>query len=96
MAAWNILIFEGGHQLVLVFYYSKDIEVTKLKDLASRETIEALKEHFSRDGIPAKLVTSCGVQYTNKEFDNFGKSYNFEHILVSPKHSVQMEKQKQQ
>ena len=57
------------HYLVLVDYYSKYIEVTKLNDLTSQDTIEALKEHFSRHGIPAKLVTDCGVQYTSKEFN---------------------------
>ena len=74
------------HYLVLVDYYSKYIEVTKLNDLTSQDTIEALKEHFSRHGIPAKLVTDCGVQYTSKEFETFARSYNFEHVLVSPKH----------
>jgi len=71
---------------LLVDYYSKIIEVTKLKDLKSQETIEVLKEHFSRHGIPAKLVTDCRSQYTSKEFEIFAKSYNFEHVLVSPKH----------
>ena len=86
MAASDIFAFEGHHYLVLVDYYSKYIEVTKLNDLTSQDTIEALKEHFSRHGIPAKLVTDCGVQYTSNEFETFARSYNFEHILVSPKY----------
>ena len=45
-----------------------------------------MKEHFSRHGIPAKLVTDCGVQYISKEFETFARSYNFEHILVSPRY----------
>ena len=48
MAASDIFAFEGHHYLVLVDYYSKYIEVTKLNDLTSQDTIEALKEHFSR------------------------------------------------
>ena len=86
MAASDILAFEGHHYLVLVDYYSKYIEVTKLNDLISQDTIEALKEHFSRHGIPAKLVTDCGVQYKSKEFETFARSYNFERVLVSPKY----------
>ena len=31
-------------------------------------------------------MTDCGVQYTSKEFETFARSYNFEHVLVSPKH----------
>ena len=86
MAASDIFTFEGEQFLVLVDYYSKYIEVTKLKDLTSQETIQALEEHFGRHGIPARLITDCGVQYTSKEFTDFAKSYNFEHVLVSPKH----------
>ena len=86
MAASDIFAFEGHHYLVLVDYYSKYIEVTKLYYLDSQDTIEALKEHFSRHGIPAKLVTDCGVQYTSKEFETFARGYNFEHVLASPKY----------
>ena len=86
MAASEIFTFEGHHYPVLVDYFSKYIEVTKLNDLTSQDTIEALKEHFSRHGIPAKLVTDCGVQYTSKEFETFARGYNFEHVLVSPKY----------
>ena len=43
MAASDIFAFEGHHYLVLVDYYSKYIEVTKLNDLTSQDTIEALR-----------------------------------------------------
>ena len=73
MAASDMFTFESEQFLVLVAYYSKYIEVTKLKDLTSQETIQALEEHFSRHGIPARLVTACGVQYASKEFSNMSK-----------------------
>ena len=31
-------------------------------------------------------MTDYGVQYTSKEFETFARSYNFEHVLVSPKY----------
>lgn len=86
MAASDIFTFQGEHYLLLVDYYSKFIEMTKPKDLTSQVTVGVLKEYFSWHGIPAKLVTDCGSQYTSKEFETFAKSYSFEHILVSPKH----------
>ena len=89
MAASDIFTFESEQFLVLVDYYSKYIEVTKLKDLTSQETIQ-------RALIPARLITDCGVQYTSKEFTDFAKSYNFEHVLISPKHPKQTGKQKLQ
>lgn len=83
-----MLAFGGKHYLVLVDYYSKYIEVTKLKDLTSQETVEALKEHFSRHSIPAKLVIDGGVQYASKECETSAERYIFKHVLVSPKHPV--------
>ena len=66
VAVSDILTFEGQQYLVAVDYYSKYIEVTKLNDLTSLEIIRALKEHVSRHGIPAKLITDCGAQYASK------------------------------
>ena len=83
MAASDIFTFESEQFLVLVDSYSKYIGVTKLKDLTSQETIQ---KHCGRHGIPARLITDCGVQYASKEFTDFAKSYNLEHVLVSPKH----------
>lgn len=57
-----------------------------MKELTSQETIQALEEHFGRHGIPARPITDCGVQYKSKEFTDFSKSYNFEHVLVRPKY----------
>ncbi|PFX12279.1 Uncharacterized protein K02A2.6 [Stylophora pistillata] len=73
MAASDIFTFEGEHYLLLVDYYIKFIEVTRLKDLTSQVTIGVLKEHFSQHGIPAKLVTDCGSKYTNNKFETFAK-----------------------
>lgn len=77
MAASDIFIFEGEHYLLLVDYYFKFIEVTRLKDLTSQVNIGVLKEHFSQHGIPAKLVTDCGSKYTNNKFETFAKRYSF-------------------
>ena len=46
MAASDIFTFESEQFLVLVDYYSKYIEVTKLKDLTSQETIQDSLEFF--------------------------------------------------
>jgi len=47
------------------------------------------RKHWSNiRKIPEKSVTDCSAQYTSKECENFAKSYNFEHVLVSPKHPL--------
>ena len=83
----DIFEFERDSYLVPVDYYSKYIEVSKLGELSSLETIKVLKEHFGRHGVSSKLITDCGSQYANKKFGSFAESYNSEHVLVSPKHS---------
>ncbi len=85
-AASDLFTYESDHYVLSVDYYSRYIEVSKLKDLSSYQTIEALKEHFGRHGVPKKLTTDCGSQYTSAEFADFANGYKFEHVLISPKH----------
>ena len=68
---------------MLVDYYSKCIEVSKLGELSSLENIKVLKERFARHDVSS----NCGSHYASKEFGRFAESYNFEHVLVSPKYS---------
>ena len=85
-AASDIFTFKSKNYVLSVDYYSKYIEVTELNDLSAFSTIEALKGHFERHGIPERLTTDCGTQYTSVEFKNFAKASNFQHVLISPKH----------
>lgn len=82
--ASDLFEFEGKQYVILVDYYSKYIEVSELKDQRSRTTIEALKAHFSRHGIPASLRTDNGPQYSAEEFKEFCKSYGIVHKTSSP------------
>ena len=84
--ASDIFTFQSKNYVLSVDYFSKYIEVTELSDLSTCSTVEALKGHYERHGIPEKLTTDCGTQYTSEEFKNFAKSYNFQHVLISPKH----------
>ena len=85
--ASNLFHFEGENYVLSVDYYSRYIEVSKLEDLLGQETIEALKGHFSRQGIPEVLVTDNGPQYSGAEFAEFAREYNFEHVTTSPRHA---------
>ena len=80
--ASNIFTFQSKNYVLLVDYFSKYIEMTELSDLSTCSTVEALKGHYERHGIPEKLMTDCSTQYTSKKF----KNYNFQHVLISPKH----------
>lgn len=77
-------MFEDKHYILLVDYYSKYIEVDKLKDLHSTTIIEALKDQFARHGISSMLQTDGGPQYSSQEFKVFCKSYGILHKTASP------------
>lgn len=86
---WQVLaadIFEIKEKrfLLVVDYYSKYVEIAQLQNLQSATTIKALKDIFSRFGIPQKIVTDNGTQFSSEEFKLFCKSWEFVHETSSP------------
>ena len=57
-----------------------------VKDLDALHTIEALREMFSRWGIPRQLVTDNGPQFVSNMFQRFMKSNGIKHVLSAPYH----------
>ena len=47
-------------------------------------TIAALKNAFSRHGIPEVVRSDNGPQYSSQEFAAFSEAYSFKHITSSP------------
>lgn len=76
---WN-----SSHYLLIVDYYSKFPIIRKLKDIKSSTIITHLKSVFEEHGIPEKLVSDNGTQYTSQEFEKFSKDYGFVHETSSP------------
>ena len=66
--------------------YSKFFEVSKLNGLSSKAVINVLKQNFARYGIPNKLYSDNGSQYTSSEFAAFVKEYQFTHSTSSPRY----------
>ena len=52
----------------------------------SSAVIAHLKSIFKEHGIPSKLVTDNGTQYTSATFQEFSHSYGFAHVSSSPLH----------
>ena len=78
---------DGQHYLVLVDYYSKFFEVSKINETSTEDTINALKQHFARHGIGEKLISDNGPSYASQRFAEFAKTYQFEHITSSPRYA---------
>lgn len=82
--ASDLFEFEENHYVLLVDYFSKFIEVDKLKDLHCHAVIEKLKAQFSRHRIPTILRTDNGPQYSADEFKDFCQRYGIIHKTSSP------------
>jgi len=71
----------GIPYLLLVDYYSRYIEVKKLKSTTSASVITALKAVLSHHGIPAQSLVP---HYASQKMKEFTQSYGFSHITNSP------------
>lgn len=76
----------GTDYLIVIDYYSKFPEITALKEIKSEDIIDKLKQIFSRHGIPRKIFSDGGPQFSSMSFKAFANQYNFEHIMSSPEY----------
>lgn len=85
--AADLLNCAGSMFLVIVDYFSEFIEVEELKDNTYSSTvIEKLAKIFAVHGIPVKLITDNGPQFSSHKFREFAENWNFTHITTSPYH----------
>uniref|UniRef100_A0A3P9HPN0 Gypsy retrotransposon integrase-like protein 1 n=1 Tax=Oryzias latipes TaxID=8090 RepID=A0A3P9HPN0_ORYLA len=82
--AVDLFELEGKMYLVAVDYFSRDIEISSLTSITSKQVINKLKHMFVRWGIPLELVSDNGTQFTSAEFQDFKQRYGFTHITSSP------------
>ena len=76
-----------GHMFFLVTdAYSEWLEISLMPTTTSSKTIETLKSHFARYGLPEQIVSDNGPQFTSDEFKWFCKSNGIRHITSAPYH----------
>lgn len=83
--ATDLFVYKNITYMVVQDVYSKYPEVIVLSKTKSEHVIEKLKEVFSRFGIPKILYSDGGPQFDSYIFRDFAKSYDFKHIISSPK-----------
>ncbi|XP_035230813.1 uncharacterized protein K02A2.6-like [Stegodyphus dumicola] len=69
--------------VLIVDYSSNVFEISKLPDTRSHTVISYMKSHFGRYGIPLIVISDNGPQFASKEFAEFAKKYQFQHITSS-------------
>lgn len=61
----------GDHFFVIVDYFSRYKEIKIIKNVTSTNTINLLKEIFSRLGFPVSITADNGKQFVSEEMKNF-------------------------
>ena len=84
--ASDLFHLDGVNYLLTADYYSKFPVVKKLKSTTSSVVIQALKATFSEFGIPSRMMTDNGPQYSSEEFKQFCNDYGFQHVTSSPRY----------
>ena len=74
----------GHHLLVVVDYYSRWQEVVVLTKATSSTVIEGLESIFASHGLPKRIVSDNGAQFTSQEFQDYLKSNAIEHHRTTP------------
>lgn len=72
--------------LVVVDAYSKWPEVFIVKNATSTKTVEVLRTLFARTGLPERLVSDNGCQFTSEEFQSFIRRNGIRHTTSVPYH----------
>ena len=71
---------------IIADYYSKFPIMRKMNDLTkSNIVILTMKQVFSEHGIPSRVVSDNGPQYSSEAFREFAQQWQFDHITSSPK-----------
>ena len=83
----DLFYFEGSNYLLTSDQFSKFPIVNKISsDSSSESIISRLMETFSNFGIPLRLYTDNGPQYSSPAFAKFSNEWEFEHITSSPQY----------
>ena len=84
--ASDLFHLDNANYLLVADYHSKFPIVKRLNSTVSSAVIQKLKETFSEFGIPSKLMTDNGPQYSSYEFKKFCDEYGFQHVTSSPRY----------
>ena len=75
---------ENTNYLILVDYYSRYMEMSKLSSRTSTLVIQHIKSIFARHGMPETFVSDNGPQFSSSTFTQFALDYGFHHQTSSP------------
>ena len=80
--AWHTLgsdlsMWNNQQYLLIMDYFSNFLIIKKLPNITFSTVINHMKSICEEYGIPEKLVTDAGTQYTSDDFRRFSEVYGF-------------------
>ena len=87
IVAQDLFTLAGKSYLITVNYYSDFWELNAVTDTSSETNVEHTKAHFTRYGIPEKVITDNGPQFQSQVYEEFATKWGFSHVTSSPYHS---------
>lgn len=85
--ATDLFNLDGKEYLLIADIYSKYPIVRKIQGHATSACIiDTLKEVFSEQGTPEKVMSDNGPQYSSSQFKSFADEWNFTHVTSSPRY----------
>ena len=72
--------------VLIVDYYSKFFEISKIPDKESPTVITHLKSIFSRQGIPKEVISDKGPEFSSSSFSAFAQQWDFKHNPSRPRY----------
>ena len=82
----DLFEFQGKTFIVVVDYYSRWVELRKLDNLSSKDTVTKLKSILAVHGFPDVIVSDNGPQFASAELKKFTMDFGFVHTTSSPRY----------
>ena len=83
----SMFTFNSDEYVILVDHFSDYWELQKLTTPTSSAIIDYCKKIFSVHGIPDKIISDNGSQFSSRNFTIFVKDWTFQQVTASPYHS---------
>lgn len=78
--------FMGHNFMIVVDAFSKWLEVFRMTNITSSETITRLKRLFASYGVPEQIVTDNATTFMSNEFQQFVRRNGILHTTGAPRH----------
>jgi hypothetical protein len=82
----DLFELKGKTYIIIVDYFSGYPEIALLNSTTSTSVITHMKSCFARHGIPDRVISDNGPQFSSVEFSKFSSSYGFKHQKSSPRY----------